>query len=76
MGKALSSFKQKVDWMVGHQEVWACWPKALRTDDQIKDMMVEDGLISKNSNNYDIMDFGKLVAAAREVVRKKAKRCL
>lgn len=70
MGKALSTFQQKVDWMVSHQEVWACWPKAARSDDQIKLLMTKDGLISKNSNSWDILDFGKLVMAAREQVKK------
>lgn len=70
MGKALSSFQQKVDWMVNHQEAWACWPRAIRSDDQIKQMMTSDGLISKNSNSWDILDFGKLVSAARDQIRK------
>lgn len=73
MGKALSSFQQKVDWMIAHQEVWACWPKAIRSDAQIIQLMVADGLISKNSNSWDILDFGKLVGAAREQIRKKRK---
>lgn len=73
MGKALSTFQQKVDWMVKHQEAWACWPKAARSDDQIKQMMTTDGLISKNSNSWDILDFGRLVMAAREKVKKLRK---
>lgn len=70
MGKPLSSFQQKVDWMTTHQEVWACWPKAARSDDQIKQMMVKDGLISPKSHGFDILDFGKLVGSAREQIKK------
>jgi len=56
--------------MARHHELWAGWPESVRlTDDQLKARMVEDNLISAGSHNYDIMDFGKLVAAARERLR-------
>ncbi|MDE2102579.1 MAG: hypothetical protein KGL39_35355 [Patescibacteria group bacterium] len=71
MGKPVSSFQQKVEWMVKHQDYWRGWPgHAPYSDDWIKRQMVRDGLISPNSNNYDIMDFGKLVAAARERIKR------
>lgn len=70
MGKAKSTFAQKVDWMVRHAILWKGWPDAKYTDNQIIGRMQEDGLISKNSNTYDIMDFGKLITAARDQINK------
>jgi len=70
MGAPNSSFQQKVDWMVQHEHYWRHWPTSAFTDDEIKGLMRRDGLISDKANNYDIMDFGKLVMAAREQLRK------
>lgn len=70
MGRHLSSSQQKIDWLVSHPDVWQGWPvRAPKTDDQIKDLMRKDGLISDRANNYDICDFGKLIGAARAILK-------
>lgn len=70
MGAPKSSFKEKVAWMVRHADLWKGWPAAHVSDDQIKEAMRKDGLISEHANNYDIMDFGRLVAAARQQIKR------
>lgn len=69
MGAHKSNFQEKVNWLVKHPELWKGWPVGRYTDDQIIERMRTDGLVSKLANNYDIMDFGKLIAAAREKLK-------
>lgn len=68
MGAPKSTIQQKVDWLCAHPELWRNWPSG--NDDWIKNRMRADGLISEHANNYDIMDFGKLIGLAREQMRK------
>lgn len=69
MGTHRSSFQQKVDWMIKHQSLWKGWPMGT-SDKAIIAKMREDGLISSHSNDYDVGDFGKLVAEARSQLKK------
>jgi glycerol-3-phosphate responsive antiterminator len=71
MSKAMSTFQQKVDWMVKHQPLWSGWPQANYSDEYLIQQMRNDGLISGKSHDGGIMDFGKLVAAAREQIHKQ-----
>lgn len=71
MGSPKSSFKEKVAWLVRHPDLWRGWPAAPHPDDFIIGRMRLDGLISEGSNDYDIMDFGKLIAEARSQMRKQ-----
>jgi len=72
MGKHKSDFAQKVAWMVEHHDLWAGWPAAHLTDEQIVDRMRGDGLVSfKVRREFGIMDFGKLVMEARAELRRR-----
>lgn len=51
-----------------HPDLWKGWPCAKLSDDQIIGMMRNEGLVSARANDYDIMDFGKLIAAARKQI--------
>lgn len=74
MGAPRSTIKEKVDWMVRNHHLWRGWPNASYTDNQIISKMQDDGVVSRNSNTYDVMDFGKLVGLAREAINQGKRR--
>lgn len=74
MGKHASSFEEKVEWLCQHPQYWKNWPCATYTDDEIIEFMRKDALVSAKANNYDIGDFGKLIAEARSRNKRKARK--
>ena len=71
MGFHLSTSEEKIQWLVRHPDVWRGWPVGGHIDRAIKDGMRRDGLISPGAHDYDIGDFGKLIAEARARLRKR-----
>jgi hypothetical protein len=68
MGTHKSSFQQKVVWLIEHVEIWHGWPGDTGMDGRIKRAMHKDGLIS--TYTHCAIDFRKLIAEAREQIRK------
>lgn len=71
MGMHLSTSEEKVQWLVKNRTIWRGWPVGEHIDRAIKEGMRRDGLISPGAHDYDIQDFGKLIAEARSRLSRK-----
>jgi len=72
MSKALSSRSDKVAWLIRNQTVWTAYPRgADGIERQVIEKMRQDGLLSANTHNRNVLDLGGLIADARDEIKHR-----